>query len=357
MAQRKNVVRQVSERPGPGRKRGEYSQAERIERLRLFLHGRVMATSLETVAEELGGISVRQLRRDIAQLARAGHDIEVSVSPETGRSCVRLQNVKAGQISLTPRERLTLLAARRVFDVFAGTSFKHDIESIYAKLEAACDDADRRRLGTWRTRICFVPDGGVKRASREVDDHLNAVLSGLMRGRRIAFAYTSSSDHASGGWLEPWTLVIYRNGLYVLGATAKRRNAPERNGPRLYALERFDHLEFVRGDEGAFSPPGDFNVETYFHGAFGIFAGSEPQEVVVDFSPSMRTTAEARVWHRSQRFEERPDGGVRLRFDVGGLQEVKSWILRWGPHAKAIAPPELVKDVARELEEARGRYG
>jgi len=142
----------------------------------------------------------------------------------------------------------------------------------------------------------------------------------------------------------------------VLGATAKRRNDPERNGPRLYALERFDHLEFVRGDEGAFSPPDDFDVETNFHGAFGIFAGREPQEVVVDFSPSLRATAEARVWHRSQRFEELPDGGVRLRFEVGRTEEVGPWILKWGPHAKAIAPPDLVERVARELEEAWERY-
>jgi predicted DNA-binding transcriptional regulator YafY len=36
------------------------------------------------------------------------------------------------------------------------------------------------------------------------------------------------------------------------------------------------------------------------------------------------------------------------------LQQVE--ILEWGPHAKAIAPPELVTEVVRELDAARAAY-
>jgi predicted DNA-binding transcriptional regulator YafY len=40
-------------------------------------------------------------------------------------------------------------------------------------------------------------------------------------------------------------------------------------------------------------------------------------------------------------------------FDVPNLAPVVSWILEWGPHARAIAPEVLVDEITRELHEAR----
>jgi predicted DNA-binding transcriptional regulator YafY len=51
-----------------------------------------------------------------------------------------------------------------------------------------------------------------------------------------------------------------------------------------------------------------------------------------------------------------PAGGVRLSFTVVDLRPVVSWILEWGPHARVLAPPELVVDVRNELSEALRHY-
>jgi len=51
-----------------------------------------------------------------------------------------------------------------------------------------------------------------------------------------------------------------------------------------------------------------------------------------------------------------PDGGVRLAFTCASLIPVVSWILEWGPHARAIEPPELVAQVIAELDGARRNY-
>jgi hypothetical protein len=34
-----------------------------------------------------------------------------------------------------------------------------------------------------------------------------------------------------------------------------------------------------------------------------------------------------------------------------------SWVLEWGPHARAIEPPALVAQVIAELDAARRGYG
>jgi predicted DNA-binding transcriptional regulator YafY len=79
-------------------------------------------------------------------------------------------------------------------------------------------------------------------------------------------------------------------------------------------------------------------------------------KVVVEFSREKAALVEARVWHPTQQVERRPNGGIRLSFLVANLEPLVSWILEWGPHARAVAPLDLVTQVKRELAEAWDQY-
>ena len=77
---------------------------------------------------------------------------------------------------------------------------------------------------------------------------------------------------------------------------------------------------------------------------------------MIELSAAKAPLVRARVWHPAQELEELADGRVRLAFPCPSLAPVVSWILEWGPHAKAIEPPELVSEVVRELDAARAAY-
>jgi predicted DNA-binding transcriptional regulator YafY len=62
------------------------------------------------------------------------------------------------------------------------------------------------------------------------------------------------------------------------------------------------------------------------------------------------------VWHASQEVQDRGDGGVVLTLQVSNDFALRSWILGFGPLARALSPADLVADLARELDEARERY-
>ena len=79
--------------------------------------------------------------------------------------------------------------------------------------------------------------------------------------------------------------------------------------------------------------------------------------MVVEFTAERAAFVRARVWHPSQTFDELPDGRVRLTFTCASLIPVVSWVLEWGPHARAIEPPELVAEIIGELDAARRAYG
>jgi hypothetical protein len=61
--------------------------------------------------------------------------------------------------------------------------------------------------------------------------------------------------------------------------------------------------------------------------------------VVIEFSAAKAAFVRARIWHPTQIFEELPDGRVRIAFSCASLIPVVSWVLEWGPYARAIEPP------------------
>lgn len=330
--------------PGPGRRAGGYSQSIRVFRLLDLLQGRRSPTSLDSLAEELE-VSTRQVRRDLEALTECGHPTE-SIPTRDGRAGTRLVERRSRSIVLTHRERYALLAARRVFDVLAGTSLREDLDNIYRKVVAALPDDERDEIEAYGDRFLYVPGGGARSyVGRE--DVIDALLTGVMLRLRVRYTYVAANGATHDGVLEPCAMVLYRNTLYVVGP-ASRHGPPEPGRePRVWAVDRFQAATHQRGER--FKPPADFHVDRYFRGAFGIFVGAEQHRVVVEFEPEARASVEGRVWHPSQEAEVLPDGGLRVAFHVGHLAEVTTWVLGWGSMVRVVEPPELVERVREEL--------
>ena len=58
----------------------------------------------------------------------------------------------------------------------------------------------------------------------------------------------------------------------------------------------------------------------------------------------------------AQTIDKRTNGHVRLRFTCVNLTPVVSWVLEWGPHARAMSPPVLVNMNVAEMDAARALY-
>ena len=88
----------------------------------------------------------------------------------------------------------------------------------------------------------------------------------------------------------------------------------------------------------------------------GIFLGGEKQRVVIDLSATVRERIEARQWHRTQKCQRLPDGGVRLSFEAANLTQVVRWVHGWSVHGRVREPATLVEQVAGILREGAKRY-
>jgi predicted DNA-binding transcriptional regulator YafY len=80
-------------------------------------------------------------------------------------------------------------------------------------------------------------------------------------------------------------------------------------------------------------------------------------EIRLRFSPAAAPRVRESVWHHSQRLADSPDGGCELAMRVGGIKEVRAWVLGWGADVEVLAPPALREEVRSHAARMLERYG
>jgi proteasome accessory factor B len=338
-------------------KRGDLNHISRalrvLDELRGFRRGRRLAD----LAAQLSA-SERTVRRDLADLRSAGFEIERVMLD--GRAGARLVERTYSNIAITRRERYTLLAIASLFDVLRGTPLWEDVSSLQRKLEQRMTPEERAEHASLGDRFAYVPDGGTK-AYEGKEDILDALLTGVLSRRVVRFAYRDARGRARHGHLAPYTMLLYKHGLYVVGSQLAEPGDGRAIAPgtpiSVYAVERFTLAEHLRS--APFAAPAGFRIAEILNGAFGIHVMTDApaHRVVVEFTAEKAAFVRARAWHPTQQFEELDDGRVRLAFTCASLVPVVSWVLEWGPHARAIEPPALVANIIAELDAARRAYG
>jgi proteasome accessory factor B len=121
---------------------------------------------------------------------------------------------------------------------------------------------------------------------------------------------------------------------------------------RLFALERIRGVEVTRQ---RFEIPDSYQPEAYFSSTFGLVSDS-PMKVQVRFSAEIAHTVKDRIWMPGQTISSDSAGRVTVEFEAAGQMELVSWVLSYGIHAEALEPPELRKEVRRQVKAMRELY-
>lgn len=330
-------------RASPGRPAGKYTQATRLLLLYHRLESSPRGVHIDELAREFD-VTSRSIRRDLEALTEAGIEIE-SVDID-GERRVRLARTgrSTEPIRLTRFQRYSLMAVRRVFDVLAGTPIHDDLSQLFAKLAPAKTDSPDGSSSSLTDRFVYIPDA--PKNYRNFKDQIYEIYDGVLRNLTLSFHYDGGTT-AGRRKLQPYALVLYRNGLYVVGRDVTKK------AWRTFAVERMRRVRAL--SRAPFKRDPNFDVSKLFDGAFGIVAGSERHHVVVDFDSKVATYIEEREWHPSQKITRTSDG-VRCELDVAITEELVSWILRWGASAKVRQPPELVERIRAEYARALEAY-
>ena len=78
--------------------------------------------------------------------------------------------------------------------------------------------------------------------------------------------------------------------------------------------------------------------------------------VKVRIFPAWARWAGEKIGHESQTAKRNGDGSLELIFRVAGLDEIKRWVLSFGPEARVLEPSRLKKMVRVALQKSLVQY-
>lgn len=319
--------------------RDKLSHAARVLRVRELLDARPFVT-IEGLREELG-VSRRTVYNDLAAMQEAGVPVFSEPGPG-GEAQWKLETAaRRRTVTLSAGQVLPFGAALRVLSFLEGTDLHNQLSIVIGKLFEGASPQTRQQLSQLGKKLAIVHHGPKSyRAQAEVLDDL---LSALLYDELVDLWYRPPGQKARHHLVEPLTLLLYREALYLL---CHSRTREER---RIFAVDRITKSERRRGEK--FTYPADHSPEGVLDGCFGLMGG-EPVEVEILFDAAQAHYVRERRWHPTQTFEDLPDGRVRMRMRVSGEADVALWLLGHTGTAEVVAPRELREQVRAASKKA-----
>ncbi len=300
--------------------------------------------TVDELAEETG-VDRRTVYRDLNVINEAGYPLvsEWLNGRKVYRFLTRFKDVPP--ISFTLQELMTLSFLRSQLDFLKGTPFQEDMESVSRKINSVLPP----RYAAHMERIAGVstPLLQGRRDYEKASETLKIVREALLYQYSLSLEYKTGGNGREAKYsIDPYTLVSYKGGLYLLGF------AHNRQALRTFAVERISGVEMSRD---RFEIPEGFNPAEHFRSAFGIVE-EEAIPIRMKFSPRVAHAVQDRVWHPSQKVDKKDDGSVIITCEAGGLMEIVSWVLSYGDNVEVLEPGELRKELKKTIKSMAALY-
>lgn len=281
----------------------------------------------------------RELLRDrFEPLLRRDGTSRVQEVEEQGHRYLRLVSLEETRYgeSFAPRIAAVHLA-RELLGFLGETDVGAAVRDIVAELEQRTAEhafVYRELLPNLDRLFYQVPwapkDYGAQR------DTMRTVLEALVWRRRLAIEYDSASRGPTEMTVEPLSLAAHRGGLYLIARHIAFRE------PRTFAIDRIQAATKLE-DRFEYPPPEVYHPRDFTEGCFGIYRegdGGQRVEVELIFGDKrwLQLDLKERHWHPTQRFEQLPDGRLRMTFAVNSMVEVWPWIRSFGDDVEVVRP-------------------
>jgi predicted DNA-binding transcriptional regulator YafY len=247
-------------------------------------------------------------------------------------------------LQISEGEIVALFVAQRAMAQYHGTPFEQPlrlaceklIEHLKGEFSVAWGDLDAaisfRHIETSPVDIAIFKD----------------LSLAIQRRREVTFDYCKlGAKTFEKRRLRPYHLTCINYQWYVIGYDTLRKEM------RRFVLGRMQSLQTLNA---TFIRPKTFSADKFLKGSFGVFSGDKPIAIRIWFDAFAARLVRERTWHHSQALCELPNDEIEITLTLTSIVEISRWILSWGTHVKALAPPELVKNITQTLQETMARY-
>ena len=301
-------------------------RATRLVSLLLLLQMRGQLTATELAGHF--GVSVRTVHRDVEALVDAGVPVEAVRGPAGGYRLAGGYRTKLTGLTADEAEALFVAPAPAAELGLGGVLANARLKVLAALPTELQERASRAE------RYFHLDTRGWFRGEDKVP-HLPTIAAATWQGRRLTARYREG-PRVVRRTLDPLGLVLKGGAWYLVA----HRSA----GMRVYRVSRFVSVR-VRDD--SFERPDGFELAFYWEEWSRAFEGSRPRiEVTIRASELVR-----RLLPRDSHGE---DGVYVVAFE--DLEEAFRELLKFGPDAEVLEPPELRARIAEAASEVAAMY-
>ena len=227
------------------RRKPTYGAAIRLARIAAGLFSKPYGWSFKSIAEDLE-ISERTLARYVSVLRselldwHGGPLVEV-VGNGGDRKLRLVSSMKAAEAS--SYQVALLYFSLTVLKFLEGTVLKEGVEGLWEKVFQNLSMTQQTRLSDLERKFYAVPYA--PKDYTDFSEQLDVILRALLDQSRLRVDYAGLTGEGHQHDFDPYSLIAYRGGLYLLGHS-------HRSNATIYlAVERIRSVEFIRQPDGS----------------------------------------------------------------------------------------------------------
>lgn len=247
-------------------------------------------------------------------------------------------------IIVTEGELLAFFLSVEVAKRYLGTVLEETLRTAVEKLSKNVKGSITVDLETLRSHYSFSAPTLLAANEQALLDLHHAIAGSKQVWMRY---YTASRDEHTERTVHPYHLSNIRGDWYLIAFDELRKEF------RNFLVGRIEEWKILNGK---FKRNPNFSIVTHMGSAFQAERGGESVDVVIHFAPQAARYIREKHWHASQQIENLDDGGLVLKFQTGGLGEVKRWVLQYGGDAEVISPEQLREECKKEIKAMMLRY-
>lgn len=300
-----------------------------------------------TVAEiaEREETGIRTIYRDLEALQGAGFPLYTERVERANRWAF-IDTFKFKIPSpFTLTELMSLYFYKDLTRVLKGTPIFDSLDSVFKKVQATLPPQALRYLD----QVQSVFHVGIRpyKEYAKYREVLNQASQAALEHRRVEMVYHSlHRKERTLRKVDPYKVWFHDGTIYLIGLCRLREKV------RMFVLDR---IKMLKVTDERFSPPRDFNLDDFMRHSFKVMH-DELHTVKVRISAGWARWVGEKIWHESQKITRLPDGGLEMAFRVAGLDEIKRWVLSFGPEAEVLEPARLRNMVQTDLARTLGKY-
>lgn len=290
-------------------------------------------------------VSPKTIQRDIDYL-RNQLDAPIAYDPLKHGYCYTEPNFSLPAISISESDLFSVCVAQTVLSQFRNTPLFTKLSSVFEKIRDSLPDKTAVHPSWMNERILVFPEPATRVAAGIWDTLAKAIRD----NRRVSITHSPPGSKGTDGsqrTVDPYYLASYK-GEWYLSSYCHYRKAI-----RTFGVSRITKAALL--DE-SFRMPAGMTKQRMFGDQFGIIWKDKFYKVRIRFSPEVAPYIKERQWHPMQKVKTLRAGGLILEFTTNHLNEVKDWVLSWGPNATVLAPPALADKIFQDLKQTAANY-